>query len=48
MVEGASLRIRAGLSSELQSRYTVDAMVSAIVSLTEVVTARGGRCLSEN
>ncbi len=29
MVEGVSQRIRAGLSSVLQSRYRVDAMVSA-------------------
>ncbi len=41
MVEGVSQRKRAGLFSVLQSRYRVDAMVSAIVSLAEVVTARG-------
>jgi hypothetical protein len=47
VVEGVSQRKRAGLFSVLQSRYRVDAMVSTIVSLAEVVTARGGRRLSE-
>jgi hypothetical protein len=47
VVEGVSQRKRAGLSSVLQSRYRVDAMVSVTVSLAEVVTARGGRRLSE-
>ncbi len=42
MVEGVSQRKKAGVSSVLQSRYIVDT-----VSLVEVVTARGGRCLSE-
>ncbi len=46
-MEGVSQRKRAGLSSVLQSRYIVDAMVSVTVSLAEVVTSRGGRCLSE-
>jgi hypothetical protein len=47
VVEGVSQRMRAGLSSVLQSRYIIDAMVAATVSLAEVVTARGGRRLSE-
>ncbi len=47
MVEGVSQRRKAGLFSVLQSRYKVDAMVSVTMSLAEVVTARGGRSLSE-
>jgi hypothetical protein len=37
VVEGVSQRKKAGLSSVLQSRYRVDAMVSTTVSLAELV-----------
>jgi hypothetical protein len=47
VVEGVSQRKRDGLSSVLQSRYIVDALVSVTVSLAEVVTTGGGRRLSE-
>jgi hypothetical protein len=47
-VEAVSQKKRAGLSSLLQSRYIVGGMVSDTVSLAEVVTARGGRRLSED
>jgi hypothetical protein len=47
VVEGVSQRMRAGLSSVLQSSFIEDSMVSDTVSLAEVVTACGGRHLSE-